>query len=43
MSVDALHPLRIREFTDDVISGVHLHLCFLDVRFITQSSVKMDA
>ena len=36
-------PLRVREFTDDVISRVHLHLCLLDVRFIAQSSVKVDA
>ena len=44
MSVDALHtPLRVSEFTDDVISRVHLHLCLLDVRFIAQSSVKLDA
>ena len=35
--------LRVREFTDDVISCVHLHLCRLDVRFIAQSSVKVDA
>ena len=42
LTVDAL-PLRVREFTDDVISRVHLHLCLLDVRFIAQSSVKVDA
>ena len=35
------HSLRVREFTDDVIS--RLHLCLLDVRFIAQSSVKVDA
>ena len=35
--------LRVREFTDDVISRVHLHLCLLDVRFITHSSGKVDA
>ena len=28
---------------DDVISRFHLHLCLLDVRFIAQSSVKVDA
>ena len=44
LSVDALHPpLRVSEFTDDVISRVYLHLCLLDVRFIAQSSVKVDA
>ena len=36
-------PLRVSEFTDDVISRVHLHLCLLDVRFIAQSSAKEDA
>ena len=36
-------PPRVSEFTDDVISRVHLHLCLLDVRFIAQSSVKVDA
>ena len=36
-------PLRVSEFTDDVISRVHLHLCLLGVRFIAQSSVKVDA
>ena len=41
LSVDALHPHF--EFTDDVISRVHLHLCLLDVRFRAQSSVKVDA
>ena len=35
--------LRVREFTDDVISRVYLNLCLLDVRFIAQSSVKVDA
>ena len=35
-------PLRVREFKDNVISRVHLHLCLLDVRFIAQSSVKVD-
>ena len=25
-------PLRVREFTDDVISRVHLHLCLLELR-----------
>ena len=35
--------LRVSEFTDDVISRVHLHLCLLTVRFIAQSSVKVDA
>ena len=36
-------PLRVREFTDDVISRVHLHLCLLDVHFVAKSSVKVDA
>ena len=35
--------VRVREFTDDVISRVHLHLCLLDVRFIAPSSVKVDS
>ena len=41
MRVDAL--LRVREFTDDVISRVLLNLCLLGVRFIAHSSVKVDA
>ena len=36
-------PLRVSEFTDDAIFRVHLHLCLLDVRFIAESSVKVDA
>ena len=39
-------PLRVREFTDDVISRVHLHLCLLDVRFIHRcqpSRIRRDS
>ena len=38
LSVDALiaPPLRVSQFTDDVISRIHLRLCLLDVRFIAQ-------